>query len=223
MEPIDAIKARHSVRSYTDRNIEGTVLEELRRCVDECNAESGLHIQLCLNEPTAFTGRMARYGKFNNVKNYIALVGKDDANLEESGGYYGEKIAIKAQQLGLNTCWVALTFSKGKSKQVIKINPGEKLLMVITLGYGETSGVPHKSKTIDKLYKASGVAPDWFEKGMVAAQLAPTAMNQQKFMLELDGKTIKARPGTGFYTKTDLGIVKYHFEVGAGKENYAWG
>ena len=24
------------------------------------------------------------------------------------------------------------------------------------------------------------------------------------------------------YTQIDLGIVKYHFEVGAGKENFEW-
>ena len=28
--------------------------------------------------------------------------------------------------------------------------------------------------------------------------------------------------GMGFYTKVDLGIAKYHFEIGAGKENFCW-
>lgn len=55
-------------------------------------------------------------GFFSNVRNYVALIGKKDAALDEKIGYYGEKIALRAQQLGLNTCWVALTFSKGKSK-----------------------------------------------------------------------------------------------------------
>ena len=26
----------------------------------------------------------------------------------------------------------------------------------------------------------------------------------------------------GFFSKVDLGIVKYHFEIGAGKENVKW-
>ena len=49
--------------------------------------------------------------------------------------------------------------------------------------------------------------------------LAPTAMNQQKFRFELraDG-TVKAACGSGFYTKLDLGIVKYHFEAASGKK-----
>ena len=139
MDLLEAMKARHSVRRYTDQKIEGEVLNELQQVIKECNKDSGLNIQLCLNEPNAFTGMMARYGKFNNVKNYVALVGKKGDGLDEKCGYYGEKIVLKAQQLGLNTCWVAMSFSKGKSKDCIILNPGEKLLMVIAIGYGETS------------------------------------------------------------------------------------
>lgn len=222
MDLLEAIEARHSVRRYTDRKIEGDVLKELQHTVFECNKQSGLHIQLCIDEPAAFTGMMARYGKFTGVRNYIALVGKKGKSLEESCGYYGEKLVIKAQQLGLNTCWVAMSFSKGKSKKSIKTNPGEKLLMVISLGYGEHAGTPHKNKPLESLYIAAEPVPEWFRRGIKAAQLAPTAMNQQKFQFELDGNKVAALPGAGFYTKVDLGIAKYHFEIAAGTESWRW-
>ena len=221
MDLLEAIKSRHSVRSYTDKKIEGETLTQLRQTVDECNQKSGLSIQLCLNEPNAFTGMMARYGKFQNVKNYIALIGKKDNSLEEKCGYYGETIVLKAQQLGLNTCWVAMTYSKGKSAAVVK--PGEKLVIVIALGYGETTGVQHKLKAIEELSGVNSAAPEWFRAGVEAAQLAPTAMNQQKFRFELDGNLVKASAGSGFYTKVDLGIAKYHFEIGAGESGWTWG
>ena len=221
MDLLEAIKSRHSVRSYTDKKIEGETLTQLRQTVDECNQKSGLSIQLCLNEPNAFTGMMARYGKFQNVKNYIALIGKKDNSLEEKCGYYGETIVLKAQQLGLNTCWVAMTYSKGKSAAVVK--PGEKLVIVIALGYGETTGVQHKLKAIEELSSVNSAAPEWFRAGVEAAQLAPTAMNQQKFRFELDGNLVKASAGSGFYTKVDLGIAKYHFEIGAGESGWTWG
>jgi len=221
MDLLEAIKSRHSVRSYTDKKIEGETLTQLRQTVDECNQKSGLSIQLCLNEPNAFTGMMARYGKFQNVKNYIALIGKKDNSLEEKCGYYGETIVLKAQQLGLNTCWVAMTYSKGKSAAVVK--PGEKLVIVIALGYGETTGVQHKLKAIEELSSVNSAAPEWFRAGVEAAQLAPTAMNQQKFRFELDGNLVKASAGSGFYTKVDLGITKYHFEIGAGESGWTWG
>lgn len=221
MSYLEIMKARHSVRSYTDKKIDGEVLDALHQTISECNRESGLNIQLCLNEPKAFTGMMARYGKFHNVKNYIALIGKKGADFEEKCGYYGERIVLEAQRLGLNTCWVAMTYSKGKSAATV--GTGEKLLMVIALGYGENSGVSHKVKPIEELSKVSGAIPDWFRNGMEAAQLAPTATNQQKFCIELAGNTVKATPGSGFYTKVDLGIVKYHFELGAGESGWQWG
>ena len=215
-----AIKARHSVRSYTGQKIEGDVHTQLRQAVDECNKQSGLHIQLCINEPNAFSGTMARYGKFLNVNNYIALVGKKGPDLDEKCGNYGEKIVLEAQRLGLNTCWVAMTYSKGKSTAAV--DAGEKLLIVIALGYGVNDGVSHKVKPIEELSKTNGAAPDWFRSGMAAAQLAPTAINQQKFTLALNGNTVSAAAGLGFYSKVDLGIVKYHFEVGAGNTGWQW-
>ena len=179
-----------------------------------------MHIQLIANEPKAFDGFMAHYGKFSGVTNYIAIIGKKSADLDEKAGYYGERLVLKAQQLGLNTCWVAMTYSKIKT--AYSIAPGEKLCIVISLGYGKNQGVPHKSKSFDAVTQVDGSVPDWFRKGIEAALLAPTAMNQQKFKFYLDGDTVSAKAGMGFYSKIDLGIVKYHFEIGAGKENFHW-
>ncbi len=220
MELMEAIKSRHAVRSYTDRKIEGDVLTALREEIEACNQEYGLHIQLVTDEPEAFGGFMARYGKFSNVRNYVALIGKKGAELDETLGYCGERIAIRAQQLGLNTCWVAMSFSRGKSKCTTA--HGEKLVCVLSLGYGETQGVPHKSKELSAVCKTDCAMPDWFKAGMEAALLAPTAMNQQKFFFELSGGKVLAKSTGGFYSKVDLGIVKYHFEVGAGTGNFTW-
>ena len=222
MDLFEAMEHRHAVRSYEDRPIAPEAREALLACIAQCNRESGLHIQLVLDEPRGFGGLPAHYGKFSGVKNYIALIGKKSPNLEEACGYYGEKIVLRAQQLGLNTCWVAMTYSKVKT--AFQIAPGEKLCLVIAVGYGATQGTPHKNKPLEKLCTVNGSMPDWFRKGMEAAQLAPTAVNQQKFLFTLsDGNTVTANATGGFYDKVDLGIVKYHFEIGAGKENFSWG
>lgn len=81
MDIIQAIEERHAVRSYKDKEIEPEKVEELNQEIEKCNKLGNLNIQLILNEPKAFTGFMAHYGKFNNVKNYIALVGPKTANL----------------------------------------------------------------------------------------------------------------------------------------------
>lgn len=221
MDILTAIKNRHSVRRYTDKSIENELLSELRAEIDVCNKESGLHIQLVVNEPKAFDGIMAHYGKFSGVRNYIALVGKKDDNFDEKSGYYGERIALKAQILGLNTCWVAVSFSKGAAKKAVVIDSGENLGCVIALGYGETQGVAHKSKPLTDLYKTNGNVeniPEWFKNGMEAVLLAPTATNQQKFVFTLSEDTVTADAAGGFYSTVDLGIVKYHFEIGSGRK-----
>ena len=213
----EAIQTRHSVRSYTDRKIPDEIISRLSTEIDSCNQESGLHIQLVTNEPKAFDGMMAHYGKFTGVQNYIALIGKKSERLEEQTGYYGERIALLAQTLGLNTCWVAMTFSKGTVKKHCTINSNEKMTCVIALGYGTTQGVPHNSKPMESLCKTDGTMPDWFKAGMETALLAPTAVNQQKFLITLEDGIVTAKSLGGFYSSIDLGIVKYHFEAGSGK------
>ena len=217
---MEAMKARHSVRQYMDKPLEKKAVEELQAEIDACNQESRLHIQLVRNEPKAFDGFMAHYGKFSGVTNYIAMIGKKGPDLEEKCGYYGERLVLKAQQMGLNTCWVAMTYSKIKT--AFRIDDGEKLCIVISIGYGKNQGSAHKVKTADEVVKGDGAQPEWFRAGVEAALLAPTAMNQQKFTFALSGNRVSVKAGIGFYTKIDLGIVKYHFEAGAGTEHFVW-
>lgn len=213
MEWLEVMKARHSVRQYTDQAIPEDIRKQLMDETEKLNQESGLHMQLFFDEPDCFTSMMARYGKFTGVKNYLSIVGKKGADLEEKAGYYGEKFLLLAQSLGINSCWVGMTHGKSKAR----IARGEKQVIIISLGYGKTQGVAHKNKDMSQLCRVKGEMPDWFKKGMEAAMLAPTAVNQQKFLILFDGKKLTARVnGRGFFTKTDLGIVKRDFEMASG-------
>lgn len=219
MDIWQAMQERHSVRTYLDKPIEQDKVDALQAAIEQCNKESGLHIRLFTEEPEAFAAGKAHYGAFSGCRNYLAMVG--DKDKEEAVGYYGERLVLLAQMLGLNTCWVALTFRRGKVQ--VASEKQEKLHVVIALGYGKAPGVPHKSKPMDKLAEVQAGAPEWFEQGMRAVMLAPTAINQQKFNFRLtpQGKVV-ADTKWGPCTKIDLGIAKYHFEQGAGKENFEW-
>ena len=213
MEIIELMKERHSVRQYTDKKIEKEKREVLNTLIAQINQKAGLHIQIIYDEPKCFNSMMAHYGKFDGVNNYIALV-REKSKPDEALGYYGEQIVLKAQELGLNTCWVAMTHGKSKAQ----IDKGEKLVCLISLGYGKTAGAAHKSKKLSEVCNYKKDMPEWFLSGMEAALLAPTAMNRQKFYFDLlPDNSIKITCGKGLYTKLDLGIVKYHFEVASGK------
>ncbi len=216
MDIKEAIRERHSVRQYTSDHIMGDVRTSLETLIQECNRESGLNIQLITDDPECFDTLLGHYGNFTGVNNYIALVGsKKLKDLDELAGYYGEKIVLEAQMLGLNTCWVAGTYGKGKCKA--QVDAGEKIVCVISIGYGTANGTTHKSKELSKLCGVSEKdMPAWFKEGVEAALLAPTAMNQQKFFIDLDGEEAVIKAGFGPLAKLDLGIVRYNFEAASG-------
>ena len=218
MDKLELMRNRHSVRRFTDKPLTAEAVNALRAEINACNKEGGLSIQLVTDEPEAFQAGKASYGQFKGCRNYLALVGPKDK--DEEIGYYGERIVLKAQELGVNSCWVALTYKKGKAD--VKVGAGEKLYMVVALGYGETQGAQHKSKTVADVSDYKDGDPDWYRSGVEAALLAPTAMSQQKFKFERSGEKVIAKAGFGFYTKIDLGIVKYHFELGANKGKDVW-
>jgi nitroreductase len=220
MDLMEAMEARHSVRQYDGRPLDPLVGQALRKMIEKVNFDSGLHIQLVTDEPKAFDGVLARYGNFVGVSNYLAMIGKKGPKLDECIGYYGEMLVLGMQRLGLNSCWAGLTFTR--QPEVLQIERGEKLSLVIAIGYGLNQGKPHLSKTPDQVSENWQQSPDWFKDGVRAALLAPTAVNQQKFRFSCEGNVVAVKPGSGFFSKVDMGIAKYHFQLGAGKDNFTW-
>ena len=223
----EAIEARHSVRAYKDQPLTDDVVKALQERISAINSDGRLHIQLILNEKKAFQGPIARYGRFRKVSSYLVMAGRKADDLDERVGYYGEQLVLLAQTLGLNACWVGLSYSKIPGTYVLEAD--EKISCYISLGYGETQGVGHKIKTVEQVSNATDSTPSWFRKGVQAALLAPTAVNQQKFSFEymgVENNTHKVSANKGFsmmgYTQIDLGIAKCHFEIGAGRENFVW-
>ena len=213
----EAILVRHSVRNYKPNKIENEFATKIREKAEELNRESGLHFQYIEDAGKTYNKLLNRTSGLDSAPSVIACVGKEDIkDLDEKIGYYGEKLVLFAQTLGLNTCWTGI-FSRKKIP--VEVGSGEKLVISIAIGYGENQGQNHRSKLIDQISLSAGERPEWFEKGVELALLAPTAMNQQSFVIKLceDGSVEFTDKG-GFFSKVDLGIVKCHFEIGSGKK-----
>ena len=247
----EAIKARHSVRAYKEQPMNKEIVKVLEDEIQSLNRRSSeyhpsslgngrvateegaanhegrLHIQLIQDEPKAFLGTLAKYGRFRNVRNYLVMAGQKAEDLDERVGYYGEHLVLLAQTLGLNTCWVGLGYKKIPDTYVL--DEGEVIKAYIAIGYGETQGWGHKIKTPEQVSNVTAITPPWFRRGVEAALLAPTAVNQQKFSFEYVGMNnnrhqVRAKKGFSLigYTQMDLGIAKCHFEIGAGRDNFDW-
>ena len=129
----EAVRARHSVRSYLDKPLDPTAVAELQALISEQNTASGLHMQLILDDPNPFGGLLSKVGWLGGVKNYLALVGPDFGDLDEKCGYWGERFLLEAQMRGINSCWVGGTYAKDKC--AAQVGSGERLSLVIALGY----------------------------------------------------------------------------------------
>ena len=133
-------------------------------------------------------------------------------------GYYGEILVLYAQTLGLNTCWALLA---GKKEAKSDLDEGYRNVISISVGYGENQGRQHKNRPVEEVADLEG-APDWFIRGVNCAMLAPTGRNRQAFRFEREGDKVRLIAGNSTLSQIDRGIVRFHFEYGAGKDNFTW-
>lgn len=215
----EAMQERHMVRKYIDKPIPSDLVEKLNARIAENNQTYSLSLSLVTGNADGLGALAKMLGK--GVKNYIVLAGPDSADLDEKLGYCGADMILYAQTLGLNTWWVGGMYNaKGAQKNM---NSGAVHINgVLAIGYGQTQGVPHKSKTTAEISSYKGTAPQWFIDGVNALLLAPTALNKQAFTVRGDGNKVYLTCDSGHFAGIDLGIGKYHFEVGAGKDNFEW-
>lgn len=229
----EAINTRCSHRKYLKTPIQDKDTAQLKASIEQYNKASNLHIQLITDSGDAFNGLTKSYGMFSGVRNYIALVGReDDENSKEKCGYYGEKLVLEAVQLGLGTCWVGASFDKKLC--ACEIGEGETLSCVITIGNIEQklsikeklirNAMHRKTKSAEEMYESDCEIPYWFLQGMQAVQKAPSAVNKQpvKFCYK-NGIVSASVEDTSAHQPIDMGIAKLHFEIGSSGGTWAWG
>lgn len=214
----DAMQARHTVRRYLNKPIPAEIIAQLNERAASCNSKLGLAIEFVAGDShgvNTFGSIMSK-----GADNYFALCGNPAPDLDERLGYASSDLMLFAQTLGLNTWWVGGTYNK---KNVLsKVAKGLAIAGILITGFGENQGIPHKSKAISKVYAYNGEPPAWFMQGIEAALLAPTALNRQSFFIEGDGNTVGITCNNGAFSGVDKGIVKHHFELGAGSDNFSW-
>lgn len=225
MITVETIRERHSVREYDGKPLSRAEFDALGAVVEECARESGLDIQLVGDNPEVFNV-IARFGLIRECRTHVAFVVDDakagDVAADEAIGYWGQKIVLAAQDMGFNTCWCALC-SRRKSRAVVA--PGKKNRLVIAVGHGKTQGFSRKTKSVEALSSVEcAKAPAWFAATMEAAQLAPTAMNNQNFKITLlsDGKTVRIDAPQSGLNVIDEGIVRCNFEIAANEAGADW-
>ena len=111
MDETDAIRQRHSVRQYKPDRIEDDKVALIKAKLHELNAEGNLHLQFIEDADKTYNKLFNKVAGLGSAPSVIACVGKDTPGLDQRVGYYGEKLVLYAQTLGLNTCWTG-TFNR---------------------------------------------------------------------------------------------------------------
>lgn len=214
------IEKRHTVRKYLDKLLDVELVSLLNARIEQNDRLYDLTFKLVTNESDGISS-LAKIMSNNTVQNYIILAGKDSSDLDEKIGYCGADLILYAQSLGLNTWWYGGMFN-GKNALKHLDDKNVRVNDVIAIGHGKTQGVPHKSKTADQVSHYKGKAPEWFNSGIKALLLAPSALNRQPYIVNGVGNKLSFKVKSGPLSQVDLGIGKYFFELGAGKSNFEW-
>lgn len=211
-----AMQERHTVRKYMDKPLSDDIIEKLQERVKQNNEKYNLSIKLVINDQSALIG-FAKMFISKGVNNFFVLAGEEGS--DEYCGYCSADIMLYAQTLGLNTWWVGGMYNKKGAKEK---TDGSHTVGIVAVGYGSTQGTAHKSKDFSQVCSYDGDMPQWFIDGVNAALLAPTAINKQAFKITGSGNKVSISYKFGPFDEVDKGLVKYHFELGAGIENFEW-
>ena len=213
-----AIEKRISRRNFSKENLSKENINKIKDLVKENNEISNLNIKFIENGNIAFNSLKKSYGIFSNVKSLLLMKGnKDDINLKEKIGYYGEDLILKITNLGLGTCWVGGTYDN--SNLIIPDN--EELVCVILIGNIQKSLKDNIVRTLissknrkdikERIITDTETMPKWIINGLEAIKLAPSAMNSQKPTIYYKKDIITIRPFISFVNTFFLFYFYFHF------------
>lgn len=218
-----AIENRVSRRKFDEEMITNSEKEKIISLISQLNEASGLTMEFMEDGSGAFQKLRKSYGLFTNVRSLILMKGKkDDKNLKEKVGYYGEDLVLAVTDLGLGTCWVGGTFDRDE----LAVNESEELACVVVIGKVAApsltekimrSATHRKVKSMEERIISSQPLPQWVQNGMKAVLLAPSAKNTQKVIFKYENDILSAQIEDDYAMDLiDLGIAKKHFELEAG-------
>lgn len=239
---IEQLRERHSVRSFTTEPIHEDHLKALNSEITMINThEAGMHFRLVTEDSDPFSGFTSSYGFFKNARNYLAcVVDTDFPDYMERAGYLAQQFVMKAQSLGLSTCYVGGTYNAGKVN--VQMRAGWKLLFIVLTGYKSeapasfvaklaSSIIHRKKRTIESFFEgdfqtAVGEIP-YLRTMLEALACAPSSLNKQPVKVRLeerDGvKTVCAGvDASNPKNLIDLGIAKFNMAA-VGDGVWDWG
>lgn len=237
MLPIDdwagAVRARHSWRKYRPTLLPA---EDWRALAEHCETFQpfeGVRVIAVERPESDVFAWYPVVGKISGAPSLLVFLAEEGvADADAKVGYAGEAAVLEATRLGFGTCWVTGSVKRRKADRIVRLAPGERLVGVSPVGYPKPKveapepaplgeGFAHKRLELSAIAPGIGAGrwPTWAFEGVVAARLAPSAVNRQpwRFRFEDGGVVLSAdeRGRLPYSKRLDCGIAMLHFELGA--------
>lgn len=154
---------------------------------------------------------------------YAVIVAKRGTPMEVEG-YMGEALVLEATSMGLGTCWLGAGFYSDIINRNVDLQTDEAVHCVISIGKANLPAFAPKRKELVKVCGMDeaqlGQLGAWQKEAVLAARLAPSAINQQPWKIVADKTSVSILETTVLYKKyapLDRGICMLHAAVGAAK------
>lgn len=245
----DLITRRMSTRTYSDKMVneeDREALLEFTRPL-ECDLYRFAIVDYAMSEGK----KLNTYGLIRNAKTLLVAIGRRSLARDNKAavdfGYDFEKIILKATDLGIDTCWMGMSYKEDALRELAGVGNDERIVMASPIGYSKGDNI------LDKLTRYSIKAhkrlsfESIFSHGKIGVPLTELKDERYRICLEMlrrspsagnaqPWRVVQTEGGFDFYSKAkkiydnlkdkridftynDMGIAKCHFELTALKYN----
>lgn len=229
MSIIEAIHARHSVRTYLPETPPASLLAQLKARIAGPVSVYGTRTARIALIQKSISGKIGTYGVIAGAQCYLALIYTAETEADNiNAGMAMEQQVLWLTQHGMGSCWLAATFSRNDIADSVELQNGETIAALVPFGLPaarERLGArlmkrivrSSTRKPFDNLFQIPPSSV--FRNALALMRLAPSGLNRQPWRAVEQS----AQPGTiHFYTQADsasdllnLGIGLAHFLAGA--------
>ncbi len=228
-----AVSERRSRRSFTGERPDATALTALEDVSRTFRPFGDLSRVVVIRDAPAdlFLGIVGAYGGVSGAPCALAFVGSSaNGDARAAVGYAGEGLVLEATALGLDSCWVGGLFKGSVAEKLAGIGPNERVYAVAAIGTAAERvttkerlvfrmGRPKPRKALEEIASGHESWPAWVQRGLKAAQIAPSATNRQPWRFFMhEGAVVVSVEGVDtpkISKRLDCGIAMLHFELGA--------
>ncbi len=229
------ISNRKSVREFKNKSIEQKYFNEIESYINNSKKllpEISVEMKIFDNKDSyAKLNKIAGYnGYMIEAPNYVILLSDNKKGYIENSGYVGERLMLKARDLGIDSCWI--TFEDSNAiKEKLSISSDKEVTAIIALGYEDEKKAKNKSVS-DRLgveeivymnewgnnANVSELEERYLLEAFTYARMAPSSLNRQPWRFIIDGGNIvlavkKDGFASDYEASIDTGIAMLYFSL----------